>query len=307
MIKSKIFDDNIIKQSIISKYKDDIIILDDINITKDKGSVLIYVSNDDIGQSLSNVFRYKANAVILCKDDKFDLVDALGNLWCRTNNKVKLLDTIFKLYQWNKSSIRKESVQITDIEVPNFNIEKMNDFCKIVHDVSNKVENERGIRFFGNTSTRCSIMFPSFKSKNILVSKRNISKKKIQPEDFVITEFENNNIKFHGEHKPSVDTPGQILLYQKFKNINFMIHGHAYIKSDIFTYNKTKNYCSCGDLREVDEIINSIQNINVEYFIVNLKNHGFIIGTNTIEKMKEIVISSSFIYREIGEEKIIFY
>jgi len=291
--------------------------------TKDKGSVLIYVGNNDVGDSLTKVFSIKANATILVKDDnKYDLVDALGNLWCRTSDPVELLNHIFKLYSWTKGSIRKESLQ-SDSYIP-FDVTNMSDmyeFCDIIKNVSNLVENKRGNRYFGNASTRCSKMFPSVirRSSNdksklsglfdyILVSKRNISKEKIQPDDFVITKFGSSSencskVLYFGNDKPSVDTPSQLWLYTEYPNINYMIHGHAYISgSSEIIY--TDKYCSCGDLREVSQVKNHIQKEDCNFFIINLINHGFIIASDTLDRMRNIVNGVNFVYRNIGEELV---
>jgi len=297
---------------------------------KDKGCVLICVGNDNVGESLSKVFQMKANAVILIKDESYDLVDALGNLWCRTSDPVELLNFVMKLYEWTKESIRRESMK-SDVYIPydvNSIVPDMNEFCNIIHDVSDMVENERGGRYFGNASTRCSKMFPSIRShydnekwqhfQYILVSKRNISKDRIQPSDFIVTRYGSTGdsestsvgkILYFGEDKPSVDTPSQINLYKEYPNINFMIHGHAYISSEFLDRNiilMTDKYCSCGDLREVYQIEKYIQHKDCDFFILNLRNHGFIIGTDTIERMRKIIGDerTKFIYRNIGEETI---
>lgn len=66
----------------------------------------------------------------------------------------------------------------------------------------------------------------------------------------------------------------------------------------------TNKYCSCGDLREVEQVKKFVLREDCDLFIVNLTNHGFIIGTDTLEMMKRIVEhkDTHFIYRNIGEE-----
>jgi len=307
----------------------DLIIWDSgLPVEKDKGSVLICVGNDNIGESLSRVFRLKANAVICITDGLYELVDALGNLWCRTSDGVELLNNILRLYKWTKSSIRKETMK-SDAYIPYSvdNIPDLNNFCELIRSVSDKVENERGGRYFGNASTRCAKMFPSIRSREddrktsklfqyILVSKRNIAKDRIQPEDFVVTQYGGRDdsesssagkILYYGYDKPSVDTPSQIWLYNYFPKINYMIHGHAYISSEFLGVNLihiTDKYCSCGDLREVEQIKKYIQHEDCDFFIINLTNHGFIIATDTLENMKNIIEdkNTNFIYRNIGKE-----
>ena len=71
-----------------------------------------------------------------------------------------------------------------------------------------------------------------------------VLKKSIRPEDMVVYM---SGDKYYGEHKPSVDSPTQIRLYEKLSNINFMIHGHATIEKA----QTTKNYRLCGVIRVV--------------------------------------------------------
>lgn len=294
-------------------------------VKKDKGTVLICVSrpDDSIGDSLKKVFQNRANGVICPINGVYHLVDALGNLWGKTNDETELLNKVYRLYFWTRLSIRKESIKsesYTPYNSPE-NSPEIRLFCDIIRSVSDKVENERGGRYFGNASTRCSKMFPSIRSRYddksnlfqyVLVSKRNVPKDRIKPEDFVITQFGSSSenvgkVLYYGDDKPSVDTPSQIWLYNEFPNINYIIHGHAYIRSDFLDHNlipKTEKYCSCGDLREVEEIKKVINNKESEFFIVNLINHGFIIATDTLSRMKDIVEhnQTEFIYRKIGEE-----
>ena len=129
----------------------DLVIWDsNLPVEKDKGSVLICVGNDNIGESLSRVFRIKANAVIYIKDNLYELVDALGNLWCRTSDGVELLNNILKLYKWTKSSIRRQSMK-SDVYLPydvNSIEPELNKFCDIIKQVSDSVEKERGWQIF---------------------------------------------------------------------------------------------------------------------------------------------------------------
>ena len=293
-------------------------------VSKDKGTVLICVGNDNVGESLTQVFQTKANAVICIKENIYELVDALGNLWVRTSDEVELLNNIMRLYEWTKSSIRRESLK-TDSYTPYdiHSVPELSSFCETIRSVSDKVENSRGGRFFGNASTRCSKMFPSIRGRYdskhpndlfqyILVSKRNIPKDRIQPDDFVVTRFGSSSedvgkVLYYGDDKPSVDTPSQIWLYNEYPNINFMIHGHAYISSEFMNWNLVKitnQYCSCGDLREVEQVKKLVPREDCDFFVVNLTNHGFIVGTDTLERIKNIVEhkDTHFIYRNIGEE-----
>ena len=272
---------------------------------KDVGSILICSKvlreNRNIGDAVARIFKMNANAVIAIENNVnpfiFNLVDALGNSWCKTSNLLELTNSIGNLYRWHEESIRIGTVLNKELstEVSEDEKERLIEFSSIVKLVADKVENERGGRYFGNASTRCTKMFPSTRQlNNIFVSARNIPKDRMTADDFVIASLIDNNVNYNSRLKPSVDTPVQLKLYEKY-DINYMIHGHAYIDNQTFT----DNYYPCGDLRELEEIEKFY---NCEKFIINLKNHGFVIATETLEEMKEIVEKSKFVYRTMEEK-----
>lgn len=277
---------------------------------KSQGSVLICSKlmhdNISVGEAVSRIFKMNANAVIaIYKNDKtfsFKLLDALGNLWIETTSIKNLTDCIQKFIKWTKSSVRQNTMYVNDKHA---NEEK---FCEIVKHIAKQVENDRGGRYFGNASTRCSYMFPSNRTNvNMFkVSGRNTPKQYLSPADFVSIQYDHGNIICHSENKPSVDTPVQMQLYEQFPHINYMIHGHAYIE-DART---TKHYYPCGDLREVHsvtELLNSVGGPSIveiwKGFCINLKNHGFLIAAETLEELEEIIKYCKFKYRSL-EEKI---
>ena len=272
---------------------------------KSNGSVLfctkVIRENRNFGDAVARIFKMNANAVIAidssAKPFKFDLIDALGNNWCSTTNVEELVTGMLKIYNWTKGSIRIKSNK-TQLNTYDKNLDVL---CNIVKIIADKVENERGGRYFGNVSTRCSKLFPSMKINDdlILVSARNSSKERLSSEDFVFTQLINNEVAYNGDKKPSVDTPIQLNLYNRFKEINFIVHGHAYIKEADFT----EHYYPCGDLRELLAIEQKLSS-NPNSFVLNLKNHGFIIGTNSLESLRYYADNLLFTYRRIGEEKI---
>jgi hypothetical protein len=275
---------------------------------KDTGSVLICTKvmreNRDFGDAVARVFKMNANAVIAIdsteKPFKFTLIDALGNVWCSTSDLNELASRIEDLYDWSSSSFRTKtkSVEFTSEEQPKVNLNRL---CDLVKRIADNVENERGGRYFGNVSTRCSKLFPSYRLDYdvVLMSARNISKERITPEDFVYTKQISGEVFYHNDIKPSVDTPIQLGLYNYFKNINFLIHGHAYIKDAV----TTEKYFPCGDLREFLEIT-SLIHPSANKIIINLKNHGFLIGTSDLDQLTDLVDNLKFSYRKIGEEKV---
>lgn len=244
---------------------------------KKLGSVLICskVVREDTAyiDSVARIFKMHGNAVIeiRCQDKfHFTLIDALMNIWYRGTDLFALSKKIKEFYDWTKSSERVETVKI-----PNRGCD---DFLEINSKFIDKYNLQIGDRFFGNVSTRCRAFFPSSRLHyGILVSARNSDKRILSKEDMVLCFYNvEGKIEYFGDKKPSVDTPIQMKIYDE-TDFNYIIHGHAYIKSA----KTTKNYFPCGDLREANEIISLIKNKSIGSFI-NIKNHGFIIFSRTV-------------------------
>lgn len=277
---------------------------------KDVGSILIVtkVLREDRTEvdAITRIFTMHANAVIAIKSNQhpfiFKLMDALGNVWCDTTDMSILADSITNIYKWTNSSIRKRCVNVGDGD---FDFSEYQEFIDINKKVADIFEENKG-RYFGNTSTRCMKMFPTNRvdSTHMIVSRRDVSKKRLTTEDLVMTTSGRINsnpyelkIEYYGKNKPSVDTPIQLALYEKFPNINYMIHGHSYIKKALYT----DKYYPCGDMREVDSVS---KYMIFTYGVVNLRNHGFLIYADTIDNLKNIVNKISFVERKVGFEKV---
>lgn len=271
--------------------------VDKIYPKKKDGSVLICskVIRDGITKfdAVSRIFKMNGNSVICIYKDlehfEFELVDALGNTWGkRTSDINELCKTILKFYKWSSSQVRKQTDNIPKVEDELININKL---------LSIKVQNSIGSRYFGNVSTRCMKLFPSSRLYDNLfyVSARNSNKEFLTSDDFVRVTVDSDHIFYDGERKPSVDTPIQVHLYKHFGNINYMIHGHAFIDGAEYT----GHYYPCGDMREFYCILESIESKNVNSFKINLLNHGFLIGSSNLENLSEIVGNMSIIQKEI--------
>lgn len=276
--------------------------------TKKKGSFLVCTKVMREGYGLdvavSRIFKMHANAVIAIYKDSnklyaFELVDALGNTWVKTHDIQTLADTIMKMYTWSKSQIR---VQSNALATP-FQDQV---FIDLVKKVSGKVEALNVGRFFGNCSTRCASLFPSARKTNDLthaeavcayVSPRDIDKAGIRCEDMIFTRMRATMgtypFDYMGNKKPSVDTPIHLKIYEHFRDVNYIIHGHAYIKGGQYT----EDYYPCGDLREFNEISNAL---SMKYNCFNLKNHGFIFIADSLEEMSGLS-DLEFIPKPIGE------
>lgn len=256
---------------------------------KDKGSVLIcskvmregYTKID----AVSRIFNMNGNAVIaIYKDDskqmRFELIDALGNVWCNTSDISILSNRILDIYHWTKASVRKSLKKIKDIGT----VPISERFLDLNKKIAKKVVNGCGERYFGNYSTRCMSLFPSIRFfDQYLFSPRNVDKREITVNDMVLC----TKNEYFGERKPSVDAPVQIEIYEQIPGINYMIHGHAYIENAP----TTENYYPCGDLREVDEVVDLMRK---GHKIINLKNHGFIIAGRHLVDISNINKSVEF-------------
>jgi hypothetical protein len=273
---------------------------------KGSGAVLICSKvlreDRDFGDAIARIFKMNGNAVITIETNekpfKFNLIDALGNVWSKTTNLGELAFKIEELYWWTKGSTRigSKNVEFTSEELVQLDLTNL---CGIVKRVADNVENERGGRYFGNVSTRCGKMFPSQRLEHdiVLMSGRNVGKSRITPDDFVYTKMIKECVMYHGEKKPSVDTPIQLGMYQYFKNINYFIHGHAYIDDAVMT----THYYPCGDLRELSAV-KEVMHQDSDQIVLNLKNHGFILGTNNIDQLRVLVEKLSFRHRQVGIE-----
>ena len=254
--------------------------------TKDPGAILICSKVMRPGytriDSLSRIFKIHGNAVIeIYKDDpakvKFVFLDALGNEWYSGSDICGLTKQILSFYIFTKSSVR---IQTTQIELPAEN--NLRELIEANKRVQSLVMSRCGDRFFDNLSTRCTKLFPSMRDSEIMyVSPRNVPKNSIRPEDMIVYM---SGDKYCGDRKPSVDSPTQIRLYEKLPKINYMIHGHAIFEKAT----TTKNYRLCGDIREVQEVLEIVQPSNL-WFVINLKNHGFLIGASDLDDLSTII------------------
>ena len=161
-------------------------------------------------------------------------------------------------------------------------------FHTIIHGVDTE-------RMLGNASFRCARGFPSFRisfqdSWQIFVSRRNVDKRSIGPDEFIAVRWLSNDyqkdmIGYYGPHKPSVDTPVQLKLYDMFPNVNYMLHSHTYIEDAPMT----TDCIPCGAIEEVYQIwAASNYDHGATNFCVNVRGHGSIVLSETTSFIKEI-------------------
>lgn len=239
--------------------------------------------------SVTRIFKTHGNAVIEIHPDdnsgyRFSLVDALNNEWVDTRVLEVLCRSISEFVTWN-SGVERIGCKKMGGDVPD-RPEELKQLCEVTKLLADKVESERGGRFFGNASTRCMKMFPNMRDLGgAWVSARNIDKHRIEPEDFVYSQFDfdKKKILYHGDRKPSVDTPVQLEVFKNYPKINYMLHGHAFIKDAPYT----DEYFPCGDMREVKPLFRMLNC----YKFLNLKNHGFLIVARTIRDLEDEVMA----------------
>jgi len=236
-------------------------------------------------QAINRIFRMHGNAVIAIEKDSekfvFNLIDALGNIWISTSDIKKLTDAIKKFVVWNNGQVRK-SIQKNDETIASIGNRLVIDrFMKLVRDNAKRIMDGTSDRYFGNCSTRCMSSFPSINIDDaFLFSPRNISKTGLETSDMVYVTDEG----YIGDRKPSVDTPVQLTVYKNLQNINFMIHGHAFFEN----VDTTKQYFPCGDMREVVEILKTVGK-DSNFFALNLKNHGYLVGSENLEDLEDFL------------------
>lgn len=230
-------------------------------------------------EAVSRIFKMNGNAVIAIENIKglfeFSLIDALGNIWITTTNIEVLCSTIIKFYDWhNKQERRSISKSKDKLDITSELFPSGLSFLDIVRRNANNIMNNSGTRYFGNCSTRCQQTFPSMRLEELfLFSPRNSDKNYLTLSDMIIIK----DGKYIGDKKPSVDTPVQLELYKRLPNINYMIHGHAFLEYGI----STDEYYVCGDIREIESIMSKL-NPNCTSFMINLKGHGYLIGADSI-------------------------
>lgn len=135
-------------------------------------------------------------------------------------------------------------------------------------------------------SFRCAKGMPSFRHKDgFYVSPRKISGY-ITERDFIKITCK-DALYYHGDKKPSVDTPVHAKLYEELRNINYIIHSHCYIENALFT----SRALPCGALEEAYEILNVIEDKNRHFYAINELGHGSILMASDVDLLKAVYYS----------------
>lgn len=219
---------------------------------------------------------------------EFQLMDPLGNRHCKTNDVVVLCAALKSRIQEIKRMSRVPSTRTGPVK--EFTIDDK--FVSVIKDFGNRfstfINAINPNRLLGNASTRCESGFPAINDRGrMFVSRRNVDKKTLQSSDFVEIELGNGRIFYHGDNKPSVDSPVQAKLFHCFPNIRYMIHGHVYIEDAPTTEHKIP----CGFLEEVGDILDVITDPMVSQFSVNLLGHGCLIACRDLDYFDTIKLT----------------
>lgn len=228
----------------------------------------------------------------------FRVLDPLGNLWYKGSSITIAADRIAQRVKKLNSYTRYPSIHMIDESKKITNIE--DSFIAAVRSygwrfsalINHAINKER---FLGNASTRCMVGFPSQKINDVIfVSKRNIDKGSIHIQNFVPVTLQHNEIWYYGEHKPSVDSAVQVMLFNYYHNVKYIIHGHTYVPG----VGVTKKHIPCGYIEEFDEITSLVPDHRYCNFAVNLIGHGCIILAENFKYMAELPM----IAREFPED-----
>ena len=299
------------------------------NIKQKNQKVILIVCervNDNIPfiASLNNVFKIKINILIQNKNEMFITTDPLGNMWYEGNNIVEAIQASIDRTEFLNKITRESTTQADELVGSlawYFNQFKQ-DFINNNEVTKEKVEEEELLetvrnyahtftketthcdesdidKVLENSATRCIKGMPSFRKGNVVfVSKRTVTNKYIQNDDFVPMIKKNGKLYYQGNFKPSVDSPIQMALYEHLPNINYILHSHCYIDNAVFT---SKNY-PCGAIEEVEEILKTIKEhyktFDNDFYMINLIGHGSYVLGKTVKDIENVV----YVGRKIPEK-----
>ena len=242
------------------------------------------------GEIVYDALSIKANLMVEFgkEDERYTarVLDPLGNVFVSSSDMALIGEILNERTNEISSYSRVSSCSIGE-KITSRGNEKFYDlirrYAQKFHDLIHPHPNATQ-RFMGNASFRCEEGFPSYLEEDlILVSKRNIDKREIDSNGFVAVKL-NLPVEYYGEKKPSVDTPIQILLYQNYPKIRYMLHSHTYVKGAPFT----ESVIPCGAIEEFYEIREKFPNRGLSKLLINLRGHGSLVLSSEIEDMEDI-------------------
>ena len=261
-----------------------------------------YSTQDLIARMLQNKSNLMIEFSTCGEGNEFtgSLLDPLGNMYCSTTSiyelTTKLICRLEKLLKYTRYK------SVPTLVLPDGYVPQKVDpiFSGIIRQSADKfhelIHGTNTTRFLGNCSFRCEQGFPSFRGNGIVyVSRRNVDKRSIGEDMFVPVSFSTGKdaVEYFGEHKPSVDTPIQLALYERYPEIKYMLHSHCYIerKQSLRDLLWTVEPIPCGAFEEFYEIINEYPNeipAQSNGVCINLMGHGSIVMAKDLSIFKDI-------------------
>lgn len=231
---------------------------------------------------MKEAFKDKSNLLVELGKNSDELswrvLDPLGNVFCGYVSDFAEMEEILEkrirqLSSYTRIASRKAVGAATVPPEKDF-ITALNYSGEIFHRLLYH-NNQLVSRYLGNASFRGN-------GKHYF-SRRNVDKRSITIDDFVAVK-PGLPVEYFGNSKPSVDTPIQLLLYQYYPQVNYMLHGHAYAREAPFT----RRLIPCGALEEAAEIIASVPDKNASNFCVNLNGHGCLLLAKDVSFFKQV-------------------
>jgi hypothetical protein len=229
-----------------------------------------------LGEIVTDMLKYRINLCLVVDHDSwqfdFKVIDALGNLWYEGADASKVI-TLLKWYICYVLDLTKVSSVCFDVNNGNAVIE--DDFYKIIrlYDAMFKTISGKLIEGLPDDESLYRFIhgYPSMRVDDvILVSGRSIEGGGIGKSDFMAVEYRKKRVFYSGGVKPSSDAAVHLQLYDYYKDIKYIIHGHCYVEHAP----TTMMHVPCGYLEEVEEIKKIYQGRHHSDFVINVLGHG---------------------------------
>lgn len=243
-----------------------------------------------LSELLGRALKSKSNLLVEMTGDRKSVaatvLDPLGTSYCTNEADVSrvaqvLVTRLRRLRQFKRVGSEQvgEKIPAPD-ETAFFTLirEQAERFHAIIHGIGHE-------RMMGNASFRCAKGFPSIRAGHLIfVSRRDIDKRFIAPENFVAVDASSEDpVRYYGAEKPSVDTPIQVRLYRRYPRVRYMLHSHTYIEGAPITSEPVP----CGAIEEADQVFDLYPDPQSADFAVNLRGHGSIVLASSLDGLRD--------------------
>lgn len=243
--------------------------------------------------------KSKSNLGIMIEEDSYKLVDAIGNLYCDTNDAAELGRALRKRVETLGSLTRIHSKSFGARRFfpgPSYdafnNVVRTygNEFSKLINKLNPKrfLENPSalptdritrcchglfGCRLIKENETDAGVGAADEEEVSYLVSPRHIDKQILDVSDFVEVSNNENLVCYYGEERPFLDAPLEIMLLNYYHGVDFIAHGHVGVADAPYTTSKFP----CGSIEEFGKIREIFPSRDAHNVSVNLEGHGCLI------------------------------